>query len=100
MAVYTFEISLEHNIYPNLTVYDRFRDGVLVGWKIESNDSYVFYDTSEDSKEINEKGEEISVNYYFALTYLPTNFDWYNFSLLAVPRNTVDEKYIFDNSEQ
>lgn len=98
MAFYTFEISLEHNIYPNLTVYDRFRDGVHIGWKIEPNDSYVFFDTSEDSKEIDENGKETPVNYYFTVIYLPTSFDWHNFSLLAVPRNSVDEKYIFDHS--
>ncbi len=95
MATYTYEISTEHNIYPNLTVYDWFRDGVLCGWKVEPNPGYVFYDTNDDYREIDENGNEVSVIHYFTSAQLPLIYDWSNFSLVAVPRDSVDENYIF-----
>lgn len=99
MAIYTYDLSTEHNIYPNLTVCDWFRDGVLVGWKVESNPLYVFYDTNDDYREIDENGNEVSVIHYFTSTQLPIIYDWGNFSLVAVPRDSVDGKYIFDHDE-
>ena len=98
MAVYTFEISAEHNNYPNLTVYDRFRDGSPLGWKVEANPGYVFYDTTENNTELDENGNEVPVTYYYTLMYISPYFNWANFSLVAVPRDSVDENYIFGDT--
>ena len=101
MAVYTYEISAEHNIYPNLTVEDRFRDGVTSGWRVTANEGYVFYDTTEENFELDENGNEVPVIYYYTLMMFSQYFNWANFSLVAVPRDSVDENYIFgvgDNS--
>ena len=89
MAVYTYADSTEHNIYPDLKVYDRFRDGVHVGWKIEAKPGYVLRDTDT---ELNEDGDEITVTRYSTPFYLPSNFDWPNFALVAVPRDSEEVK--------
>ena len=99
MAVYTFEVSAEHNIYPDLTVYDRFRDGSPLGWKVEANPGYVFYDTTDDHREFDKNGKEVHVIHYFTIMYISPYFDWNNFSLIAVPRDSVDENHVFGLSE-
>ena len=99
MAV-TFEISTEHNIYPNLTVYDRFSDGVSAGWKVEANEGYVFYNANATDTEIDpETMEEIPVTYYYTIRLFPRNYNWANFALVAVPRDSVDENYIFGGGD-
>ena len=95
MAVWTFPISEEHNIYQNLTVYERRRDGVLSGWKVNPNDGYVLYDTAANDVEYDENGNEFSVTYYYTEVIMPNNTNWDNFSWAAVLRSSVDENYIF-----
>lgn len=104
MATYTFEVSTEHNIYPNITVYDRFRDGVLNGWRVNANEGYVFYDeNAEDTILDPETMEEVPITYYYTIRYLNPNYNWANFALVAVPRNSVPADQIFgggnDNHE-
>lgn len=95
-AIYTEEVSTEHNIYPNMTVYDCFTDGEPNGWKIIANDGYVFYDTTENNTESDPvTGEEIPVIYYYTLSRKPKRYNWDNFHYVAVLRSTVDENYIF-----
>lgn len=89
-----YQISTERNNYPNLTVYDTMSDNAVVGWKITANEGYVFYDTNEETFELNDKGEELPVTYYYAECYLPNHLNWNTFSLVAVERETVEEKYI------
>ena len=96
MPTFTYEISTEHNIYPNITVCDRLRDGELIGWRITANEGYVYYDTNANTTETNpDTEEEIPVTYYFKTRYLPLNCEWDSFSLVAVPSADVDKKYIF-----
>lgn len=96
MANYKYEIDNEHNIYPNITVRKCLRDGVFVRWRINANEGYVFYDTTENNMEIDiNTGEEISVTYYYTEADLPPMFNWDNFSYVAVPRNSVNADYVF-----
>lgn len=95
MAV-VLQISTEHNIYPNLTVYDRIADGVAAGWEVRANEGYVFYDTTANNTDFDpETGEEVPVTFYYIIRMFPRNYNWANFSLVAVPREGIDENYIF-----
>ncbi len=96
MAKYMYEIDDEHNIYPNITVRKCLRDGVFVRWRINANEDYVFYDTTENNMEIDtDTQEEISVIYYYTDADLPPIFNWDDFSYVAVPRNSVNTDYVF-----
>lgn len=96
MADYTYVASEEHNIYPNLTVYDRLADGSPAGWRVNANDGYVYYDANANDTELDpETMEEIPVTYYYTQRLLPRTYNWANFALVAVPRDSVDEKYFF-----
>jgi hypothetical protein len=96
MASVTFKISTEHNIYPNLTVYDRFADDAPVGWKLEADEGYVFYDQNANNTEIDpETMEQRPAIYYYTITLMPRNYNWNNFAFVAVPRGSVNENYIF-----
>lgn len=96
MAKYTYKISAEHNTYPGLSVCERLKDGQSVGWRVTANDGYVFYDKNSTMTEMDpETNVEHSVIHYFRTCYLPLNFKWDSFSLVAVPSADVDKKYIF-----
>ena len=96
MAVYTYEVSTEHNIYPNLTIYDRFVDSVPNGWRVNANEGYVFYDANANNVELDpDTMEEVPVTYYYTIAHFPANYRWANFAIVAVPRDSVDENYIF-----
>lgn len=95
MAVYTYPVSTEHNIYPNLTVCDRLRDGVPVGYRLTPNEGYVFYNKNDNYTEFDEETEtEIPVTYYYTIAYLTLNYNWDSFPYVAVLRSDVDEDYI------
>lgn len=108
MAVYTYELSTEHN-YPGISVYKKLEDGVHYAWEIRANDGYVFYDTTENNMEPvfdpetgdmvfdPETGEPVMrpVTYYYTIASLPLRFNFANFPWVAVPRDSVDENYIF-----
>lgn len=100
MATYTYDISTEHNIYPNITVYDRFKDGVLHGWSVRANEGYVMYHANANDVEIDpDTDEEIPVTYYYTESGLPLTYNWNNFDWVAVLRSTVDENYIFGGGD-
>ena len=81
----TYQISTEHNIYPNMTVYDRIADGVHKGWKVEPHPNYSIYDKNADSKVINPiTMEEETVITYLSMVMLPRRFNWDNFAYEAV----------------
>lgn len=95
MAQFTLEVATEFN-YPNLTVYKKLFDGVQSGWRVIPDDGYVMYDTAENNTELDpETEEEIPVIYYYTSLNRPLNARWDNFSWVAVPRDSVDENYIF-----
>ena len=96
MANYEYRTSNEHNIYPNLTVYDRLVDGAPNGWKVTANEGYVFYDENSNDVELDpETMKEVLVTYYYVIKMLNPRYNWNNFALVAVPRKNVEEKYIF-----
>lgn len=95
----TYQISTEHNNYPNLTVYDTLSDGVLAGWRVNANEGYVFYDTNDETFELDENGNEVPVTYYYTVGYFPKILDWDTFGLVAVLRSSVDENYIFGGGD-
>ena len=101
MAV-IFEISTEHNNYEGITVYDRFSNGVAAGWEVRANEGFVFYDTRRNDTEIDpETMEEIPVTYYYTIKSIPRTYnDWDNFPYVAVPRDSVDENYIFGGGNE
>ena len=95
MAVYTMELTDEYS-YPHIVLYKMLRDGVQYGWQIYPEEGYVMYDTTDETYEIDpETGEEIPVTYYFVDVSLPMNYPMNNMTWVAVPRDSVDENYIF-----
>lgn len=99
MAI-TYAISTEHNNYPNITVYDRFRDGTPFGWRVEANEGYVMYHANENATELDpETGLERPVTYYYTEAGLSPYYNWNNFDFVAVLRSTVDENYIFGGGD-
>ena len=96
MAEWTHEIDTEHNIYPNITVEKRLCDGVLSAWRVTANEGFVFYDANANDMAIDpDTMEEIPVTYYYTIRMFPPMYNWANFALVAVPRDSVDENYIF-----
>ena len=96
MATYTYVESTEHNIYPNLTVYDRLRDGSPAGWRVNANDGYVFYDENAEDVTIDpETMMEVPITYYYTTRLYPPTYNWANFALVAVPRDSVPPDQIF-----
>lgn len=93
---FDYEISVEHNIYPNLTVYDKYYNGEFAGWEVRSNEGYVFYNANANNTTFDpDTMEEIPVTYYYTLMSLTKYYNWANFALVAVLRSSVDENYIF-----
>ena len=99
MAVYTFEVA-EDIVFPNMTVYRKFKDGVHSAYRVNANDGYVMYDTTANNTELDpDTMEEISVNYYYRMVGVPLSVNWSTFPYVAVPENEVDENYIFGLDE-
>ena len=95
MAVWTYELATEYN-YPNINTYRRYADGVLNGWKFETQEGYVMYNPNEENYELDlETGLEVRVNYYYTQYNASFRYNPDNFPYIAVPRDSVDENYIF-----
>ena len=99
-TTYAYKVSTEHNIYPNMTVFDRFADGVPSGWRVNANEGYVFCDTTANNVELDESRKiEVPVTYYYTIMHLSKYYNWANFPLVAVPRDSVDKNYIFGGGD-
>ena len=90
--------------FPNLTLYRRYNDGEHTGYRLNANEGYVFYDSTEETFELKldeETGNlvEVPVTYYYTLAYLTRNYNFDNFPYIAVPRDSVNENYIFGGSD-
>lgn len=95
MAVWTYELATEYS-FPNISVYRKYRDGVHVSWYFSSNEGYVMYDTTKTDTETNpDTLEEIPVTYYYTRADCPIDFPFDNFTWVAVPRDSVDENYVY-----
>lgn len=93
---YTYVVSPDRNIYPNITVYEKYIDSEFRGWEIRANEGYVFYDTTAENYEPDpDTMELIPVIYYYTIASKNRNYNWNNFHYVAVPRDSVDENYIF-----
>lgn len=87
-----YEVSVEHNGYPNLTVWDRLQDGKPAGFRVSADKGFVFYDATQISgSQINPMIGEMSLGeiYYSRLRYLPRNYDWSKFGLVAVEQEVL-----------
>ena len=85
---YTYELSVEYNVYEHLTVWDRLRDGESAGWRVNADEGFVMYDPTEEVPVILDPatGEEVPGEvYYSRIRYLPRNYDWRKFALATVP---------------
>lgn len=99
MAVWTKELNTNYN-FPHIDIYNRLCDGVLSGYQAISHDGYVMYDTTANNTETDpETMEEIPVTYYYTLRGFPKTFNFNNFTWVAVPRDSVDENYIFGGGD-
>lgn len=95
MAVYTEEIATEFN-FPNITISRVLADGVLASYRARTNPGYVMYNPNANDTELDpETMEERPVTYYYVIKGLPKTYNFANFPWVAVPRDSVDENYIF-----
>ena len=90
--------------FTNINIYNRISNGVHTGYQAIPYDGYVMYDTNDEEIPIYDDFGNI-VGYqksYFTLAGFPLNYNFDNFSWVAVLRSEVDENYIFgggDNHE-
>lgn len=95
MATYTKEIATEFN-FPNITIYRLLEDGELCGWEARTNEGYVMYNPNANDVELDpDTMEEIPVTYYYTIKGFNPRYNFANFPWVAVPRDSVDENYIF-----
>ena len=103
MANYTETLNENFN-FPHIDIYNQYRDGVQYGYRAYTHEGYVMYDTTDNTFEPDpETGEEIPVTYYYTLAGFPLRYNFDNFTWVAVPRDSVDENYIFgvgDNNHE
>lgn len=95
MAVYTQELATDI-VFPHILVYRQYRDGTHYGYQVKTEDGYVMYDTAANDVEFDpDTMEEIPVVYYYTIMSCPLNYNFAAFTWVAVPRDSVDENYIF-----
>lgn len=95
MATYTQEIETDIML-ENMTVYKVFRDEAHSSYKIFANEGYVIYDTNDNNIETDINTGEIRPVVYYSLNVgVPKNYNFSNCSWIAVPRDGIEEKYIF-----
>lgn len=98
---FTYVISPDRNIYPNLTVHEKSLGGEFAGWEVRANEGYVFYDANANDVGYDpETMEEIPVTYYYVIRSFPKTYNWANFALVAVPRDSVPEDMIFGGGDE
>ena len=101
MATITYEPT--NYDFPNITIEGRYSDGVLTGYRMTANEGYVFYDTTEVNYEpvdpTDPEGEQRQVYYYHTIAIMPLNYPFDRFPYVAVPRDSVDENYIFGGGD-
>lgn len=82
--------------YRGIDLYATLKDNIFNGYTAKSQEGYVFYDpTEEHYEQESPDSEPIKVIHYHTIRIFPPNYDIDKFSLIGVPRDTVDSKYIF-----
>lgn len=94
MAVYTDVLDTSFN-FPGIDIYQRLKDGVFRNYIAKAQEGYVFYDTNADDHELDEDGNEVPVTYYYTIRGFSIYYNMDNFSLVAVPRDSVPADMIF-----
>ena len=99
MAVYTEELAKDFS-FPHIDIYRRYTDGVMTGYNVLTHDGYVFYDTTANDTETDpDTMEEYPVTYYYTSRILTRYYNMNNFSLAAVPRDSVPADMIFGGGD-
>lgn len=102
MAVWTEVLDTSFN-FLGIDIYRKLKDGVFNNYIAKAQNGYVFYDANANDMTLDpDTMEEIPVTYYYTVRSFSVNFNMDNFSLVAVPRDSVDENYIFgvgDNND-
>ena len=99
MGIWTREINTNLN-FPNIDIYNVLEDGVLNGYEARPQQGYVMYDTNDNNFELDPTTDElVPVTYYYTLAGFPLAYNFDNFSWVAVPRDSVDENYIFGGGD-
>ena len=94
-AIYTEELATD-KVFPHIAVYRTFMDGVQNGWRLATEAEYVMYDSTDKNVWVDpDTMEETPVTYYYTGAELPFLYDFSAFPWVAVPRDSVDEEYIF-----
>lgn len=92
---YAEEITTD-KVFPHITVYRTFMDGIQNGWRLATEVGFVMYDTNDNYSIFDpDTMEETPVTYYYTCAHCPLNYNFTAFPWVAVPRNSVDESYVF-----
>ena len=95
MAVWAEVIDTNFN-FLGIDIYQTLKDGELVDYVAKAQEGYVFYDPNANDTEYDrETDTETPVTRYHIVVYLPKMYYMGKFPYKAVPRDSVDEKYIF-----
>ena len=104
MATYTESLNTNYN-FPNIDIYNRYKDGVLCAYRAYPKEGYIMYDSNDELTEPKpdpetgdyirnpETGEiiEFPVTNYFTMAGLPLNYNFNSFSWVAVSEDRKDE---------
>ena len=89
--VIKYRVSTPHNIYPNLTIYEKYYEDApetIIGFRLNANEGYVFYDPNDIYTNTNpETFEETTEFHYFSVMYFPKNYNFARFPYIAVLLN-------------
>ena len=99
MAEYTEAINTSYNI-PNITVYNKYCDGVHYAYRVVPNEGYVMYDTTDENYIIDpETEEEIPVTYYYRVCHIPIKYPNAPYNWCAVLESEVPADNIFGGND-
>lgn len=94
-SVYTEDIATD-KVYPHIIVHRTLMDGVQNGWRLATESEYVMCDNTDKNVQLDpDTMEETPVTYYYTGAELPLYYNFSAFPWVAIPRNSVDEKFVF-----
>lgn len=92
---YREELATDFN-FPHIDIYRRYHGDEFAGYNVLAQEGYVFYDTTANDTEYNEELDaEVPVTYYYVRRIITRYYNMDNFSLVAVPRDSVPADMIF-----
>lgn len=101
MAVYTEALNTNFN-FPNIDIFNIFKDGVLNGYKVYPHEGYVMYSQSNDIITNIDPitGEETTETYYCRMAGLSLRYNFNNFDYVAVLESDVPADHIFGGGDK